>query len=306
MQPSFVAGAGGLLGKAVCAHLGAAAYPARVRWGTPDANADLQESARRLVEQWPGVRCWQVLWCAGAGVHGTSQEQFDVEIETFARFLRMLPREFPGQISLFLASSAGGIYSGVDPPFTERDQPNPISLYGRTKLATEELAVEFAVRNGQPTVIGRIANLYGPGQNLSKPQGLISQLCWAQLLARPTSIWVSPDTIRSYLYVSDCAEMIAGSLALARTSTRPATVKILTSPRGVTIAAILGECRRVFGRPVKVVLGTSPLAKFQSSNLSLRSVTWPELDTLARTTLPAGIAATYQDLLSAHQLPAAH
>jgi UDP-glucose 4-epimerase len=301
MQPSLVAGAGGLLGKAVCAHLGAAAHPAQVRWGTPETDADLRDAARRLVAQWPGVRSWQVLWCAGAGVHGTSQEQFDVEIETFARFLGMLPRELPGQISLFLASSAGGIYSGVDPPFTERHQPNPISPYGRTKLATEELASEFAARNGQPTVIGRIANLYGPGQNLAKPQGLISQLCWAQVLARPTSIYVSPDTIRSYLYVSDCAEMIVGALALARTGTRTATTKIFTSPRGVTIGAILGECRRVFGRPVKVVLGTSPLARFQPTNLSLRSVTWPELDGLARTPLPAGIAATYRDLLLAHQ-----
>ncbi len=194
MPPSLVAGAGGLLGKAVCARLGAAAHPARVRWGTPEADAHLRDSARRLVAQWPGVRSWQVLWCAGAGVHGSSQEQFDVEVETFAGFLRMLPRELPGQISLFLASSAGGIYSGGDPPFTERHRPNPISPYGRTKLATEELASEFAAGNGQPTVIGRIANLYGPGQNLSKPQGLISQLCWAQVRARPTSIYVSPDT----------------------------------------------------------------------------------------------------------------
>jgi UDP-glucose 4-epimerase len=306
MTPSLVVGAGGLLGKAVCAQLGAAAHPARVRWGTPEADADLRDSARRFVAQWPGARSWQVLWCAGAGVHGSSQEQFDVEIETFARFLRVLSREFPGQISLFLASSAGGVYSGIDPPFTERHQPNPISPYGHAKLATEDLASEFADRNGQPTVIGRMANLYGPGQNLSKPQGLISQLCWAQLLAKPASIYVSPDTIRSYLYVNDCAEMIVGSLALARTGTRTATTKILTSPRGVTIGAILGECRRVFGRPVKVVLSTSPLAKFQSSNLSVRSVTWPELDALARTTLPAGIAATYRDLLAAHQSPAGH
>ena len=60
-------------------------------------------------------------------------------------------------------------------------------------------------------VIGRIANLYGPGQDPTKAQGLVSQLCRAHLERRPTSIYVSLDTARDYLFVDDAARLVLGA-----------------------------------------------------------------------------------------------
>ena len=57
----------------------------------------------------------------------------------------------------------------------------------------------FAAATGTAVLVGRIANLYGPGQNLAKPQGLVSQLCLANLTGQPLSIYVSLDTLRDYL-----------------------------------------------------------------------------------------------------------
>ena len=64
----------------------------------------------------------------------------------------------------------------------------------------------------------------------------------------------------------------------------------------MTIAAILGEYRRLLRRRPPLVLGDSPNRRFQVRDLRMRSVAWPQLDRLASTTLPAGIAATVADL----------
>jgi len=74
----------------------------------------------------------------------------------------------------FLLLLRVGVYSGVDaPPYDERSPLLPLSHYGRAKLEAESLVTEWSQRNEASALIGRIANLYGPGQNISKPQGII-------------------------------------------------------------------------------------------------------------------------------------
>ncbi len=206
----------------------------------------------------------------------------------------------PAAGAVFVASSVGGVYAGAhDAPYTELHEPAPTSAYGRAKLAGEQVAHDFAAATGVPVVIGRITNLYGPGQDLRKPQGLISHLCRAHLTRTPISIYVSLDTIRDYLYVDDCADLIvdalAGAAAFAAADGR-AVVKILGAHQGVTIGTLLGEFRRVFKRTPWVLLGTSPNARYQAGDLRIRSVVWPELDRRPMTSLPAGMAATAEDL----------
>jgi UDP-glucose 4-epimerase len=98
--------------------------------------------------------------------------------------------------------------------------------------------------------------------------------------------------------VDDCARMIvAGMDRLARSAPGDGpVVKILGSGVPVTIAAILGEYRRLFRRRPPLVLGDSPSRRFQVRDLRMRSVIWPELNRFARTTLPTGIGATVADL----------
>lgn len=230
---------------------------------------------------------------------GTSQEQLDREVETFGAFLDRLARR-PEVLpeAFFLASSAGGTYGGsVAPPFTERTEPMAISPYGTAKLAAEQRLREFAERSGVPVVIGRLSNLYGPGQDLSKAQGLISQLCKAHHERRPLSIFVSLDTARDYLYCDDAAAMVTRATDRAA-ACEPATVvvKILASQRPTTVATILGELRRLLRHRPLVVLGASPLATFHARDLRFRSVVWTDLDRCVTTTLPEGIWSTMEHL----------
>lgn len=205
---------------------------------------------------------------------------------------------------MFLASSAGALYAGNDRggPYDERDATRPISAYGHAKVACEAAATEFAKATGHQVLIGRIANLYGPNQNLGKAQGLISHLCRGFLTRQPTSIFVPLDTIRDYLYVDDCAAMIADMLlAGAGVPAEPVALKVLASQQGTTIASLVALCRHVFKRPPQLVLGSSATTRFQVRDLRLRSVSWPEIDHRVLTPLPAGLAATAAGMLRAAQ-----
>jgi UDP-glucose 4-epimerase len=301
---TWVIGAQGLLGSAVCRELRRTerrVVSHAIPWDDPPgAIAMLGAAARTVLAEHPS---WQIAWCAGAGVIGTSQLQLDQEIEVLRGFLAELQESLAdssastaAQRALFVASSAGGVYAGsADPPFTELTATRSISPYGLAKLASEELAAEFFRLSGVPVLIGRIANLYGPGQDISKPQGLVSQLCRAHLTRTPASIYVSLDTARDYLYVDDAARMIVNGLERVRLE-GGLQIKIMASGRPTSVAAIIAELGRVTKRRPQIVLGASPNARYQVRDLRFRSVVWPDLDTGPRTSLAAGIRATLESL----------
>jgi UDP-glucose 4-epimerase len=243
-----------------------------------------------------------VAWCAGAGVTGTSAEGLQLELGALRATLDALGAAPDGrQGAFFFASSAGGVYAGVGtPPYDESSPVRPLAPYGQAKLEAEALVTEWSSSTGTPSVIGRIANLYGPGQNLGKAQGLISQICRSRLTGQPLSIYVSLDTLRDYLFAPDCAALVVAGMARLRRE-QPAhpgvTTKILSSQRAITLGAVLGEMRRIFKSPPRIVFGASAVAASQAKDLSLRSRVWPELDRRSLTPFPVGVAITAADLL---------
>jgi len=306
---TWVIGRGGLLGQSLETAL-ETAFGTTVLWRPPEPISWLAPGAgaldlRRQVGEFlrvAGGRPWSVAWCAGAGVTGTSAIALQLELAALRETLDSLagaPRGSDG--AFFFASSAGGVYAGVGaPPYDESSPVHPLGAYGQAKLDAETLVADWSHATGTPSLIGRIANLYGPGQNLAKAQGLISQICRSHLTGQPVSIYVSLDTLRDYFFAPDCAGMIVEGLARLRqdqSMTQPGVVtKILASQRAITIGAVIGEMRRIFKRSPRVVLGASPVSAMQARDLSLRSRVWPELDHRLLTPLPVGISATAADL----------
>jgi UDP-glucose 4-epimerase len=306
---TWVIGRGGLLGRSLetaletasGAHLWRPLEP--IAWSAPSAGAlDL----RRVTGQFLGAagdRPWSVAWCAGAGVMGTSADVLRLELAALRATLDALAAAPCGRDgSFFFASSAGGVYAGVGaPPYDESSPVRPLAAYGRAKLDAEALVEAWSEGTGTPSMIGRIANLYGPGQNLAKAQGLISQICRTHLTGQPLSIYVSLDTLRDYLFAPDCAGLIIEGFARLRqeqSGTAPRVVtKILASQRAITIGAVLGEMRRIFKSSPRIVLGASAVSAVQARDLSLRSRVWPELDRRGLTPFPVGVANTAADLL---------
>lgn len=319
---AWVIGGRGLLGRATSNHIvhrpGWKLLAARpMPWSDSEALLGAVRSTTRdlLAASSDDNDSWAIIWAAGAAITSSSLEQLNSELTQLESILAAIQSELPLSVRrgfIFYASSAGGVYGGSEnPPFSELTQPVPISPYGNFKLRAESIVKSFAARESLSCLVGRIANLYGPGQKLEKMQGIISHIAKAQMSPVSASIYVSLDTIRDYIFVEDCAELICDALdrlAIAAKEDGPTSVtKILASGQGTTIATLLGYFRIVSKGHPHVMLGSSASASLQAHDLRLHSKVWPELDYRDLTPLPAGIYATILDILSGiqagHQAP---
>ncbi|MBK5237538.1 MAG: NAD-dependent epimerase/dehydratase family protein [Actinomycetales bacterium] len=310
----WVIGARGMLGKALTSELERRpewklieATP--LPWGSPaELLASAEEHYSRLLKLATETdSSWTIFWVAGSGTIVTSSADLEQQIQDFNTVLSVLAQPASAQPgSLFFASSAGGVYGGSEnPPFTEETPPKPISPYGETKLRMESIVVASAAKIGISSLIGRISNLYGPGQKLDKMQGLISQLALAQLTPRPAHIVVPLETVRDYIYVEDCARAICDACAeLLRP--QPAgkirqVTKIIASGEGTSIASLLSNIRLVTKKRPNIIVGTSQLTSRNALDLRLKSVVWPHLDSTEYRHLDSGIKSTLTDVLTSIQ-----
>jgi UDP-glucose 4-epimerase len=293
----------GLLGRAVEKARGVEPTNRAVRWSDPaTAIADLRAHVAEFAET-PGPL--EIYWCAGRGVTSTPREELDVEVDVFDRALQefadVLGRR---DVRVFLASSVGGAYAlAPEPPFTEHTPVSPGSHYGVAKLEMEDRLAAVAERMGWRTLAGRITNLYGPGQDMAKGQGLISVITDSYVTGKPVSLYVSLDTLRDYIYEDDCARVIVA--AMGRLSGEPAgssVVKIIGAMTAVSIGALLGEATRLRRQRSRITLGMGR-AGGQASDLRVRSVVWPDLDALVSTTLPEGLDKVFRARLMAQGSP---
>jgi UDP-glucose 4-epimerase len=286
----WVVGASGLLGASVVRALGGTSWrpDQPIAWGDDgrlerDFREDLAAFATRTLSDRAGA--WAICYCAGAGVVGTSAAALTAETNALRLFLDLLSAEsrlmaLPGY--MVLASSAGGVYGGSRVcPITEATDPEPISDYGRAKLEQERMLCSWASRRS-PSVgilVARLANLYGAGQRLDKPQGLISHLSRCLIFNAPVHVYVSLDTIRDYLFAEDAGrQLVAGLRRLMGESSGEQITKIYASEREISIAGLLGIFRRISRRRLRVICGLHPGSALQPRRLQFRSHVWRTQD----------------------------
>lgn len=300
---TLVVGAGGFLGGAVHRSLtasGAHAVAARVPWDDQDAAVSALVDAVRTLRSGPTP--WRLLWCAGTGVVATGAEVFDEEQRLIARVLDATRDDAAGPGTVFFASSAGAVYAGsAEPPFDEHTAPAPLAPYGHAKLAAEAQFRDWADATGARLVVGRISNLYGPGANLRKPQGLVSQLTLAHLEGRPSSIYVPMSTTRDYLYIDDAVEMVLQTLDIVDQDPAAAPVtKILASGQPATIADVIDAVQGALGTTLDIREGADPSATFQGLDLRMRSTVLPQVGDRAFVPFRQGVATTVDAIRADH------
>ena len=298
--PLLVIGAGGLLGSSlVKCSPSATAPPARIPWDGDPLPA-LRETANWFGRRVDGGE-WRVAWCAGSGVVGTSPSRLASETQSLDGFLDALASSCSmADGAFFLASSGGGIHAGsTDDPITERSVPAPMSAYGESKLEQEAIVRAWSMATGTPVAIGRLSNLYGPGQDLSKPQGIISRLVRASLRSEPILVFVSLDTVRDYIFAVDAARRVHDLLERVgregRNTHDRVTMKLIASGRPSTIGELIAELGRIRKRRPPIVFGVTDATQMQPSALRFRSEVWPDLDRVPMVTLAEGIAAVVRD-----------
>lgn len=69
-----------------------------------------------------------------------------------------------GALRRVVFASSAAVYPPRDDPHAETDAPDPMDVYGRTKLLGEDLLELFASRTGVPAASARLFNVYGPDE----------------------------------------------------------------------------------------------------------------------------------------------
>lgn len=95
------------------------------------------------------------------------------------------------------------VFDGKKSLYTENDTPNPLSLYGETKLEGEKISLEL---NPGMTAVLRTAIVYGKGSG-KRPSFIESTV---EKSRDGMGIIAFTDQYRSFLYVEDSAGAVAG------------------------------------------------------------------------------------------------
>ena len=251
----------------------------------------------------PGQR-WAIVWAAGRATTASSQEEADIELSVFTHCITDIRDQLCSHDggTFLLASSAGGVYAGsTNPPFDSRTSPHPTGIYGHLKRR-QEIEAKQILEETMNVVIARIANLYGPGQDLSKLQGLISRLALTAITKQTLTMFVPLDTLRDYIHVDDAAEL---TLHWIRASAPSCQIRVIATGNSTSLGFIISQMKDIARTRIPVAYGMHPTAAVQAHDLRLTPDHVDQSTPVPSTPLPAGMKAVFDDILFRHQEAAA-
>lgn len=152
-----------------------------------------------------------------------------------------------GVSRVVVASSGGTIYgAGAATPTGEDEPRQPSSLHGVNYLAVEGFADFYRREIGMDVTTLRFSNVYGPGAEPRRGQGVIAAWTRALALGRPV-VLIGPDTAqRDFVYASDAAAAIEASLGA------PAATYNVGGGATISLRDLLGELEGATGREIAV------------------------------------------------------
>jgi UDP-glucose 4-epimerase len=146
------------------------------------------------------------------------------------------------RLDAFVYASSSSVYGdGVPMPMREDALPRPLSPYGVTKLAAEQLCQLYHVNHGVPTVSLRYFTVYGPRQ---RPDMAFHRFIRATLLGERIAVFGDGEQTRDFTFVADA---VAATISAATKGTRGAVYNIGGGSR-VSVNQVLEILARVSGR----------------------------------------------------------
>lgn len=172
------------------------------------------------------------------------------------------------QLKRLVYASSSSVYGDAETlPTSENVPPQPVSPYGITKLAAEQLCRLYYQNFDVPVTSLRYFTVYGPRQ---RPDMAFHKFFRAALADQPLTILGDGQQTRNYTYVSD---IVAANLAAA---TSPAAIGQVINIGGracVSLATVLNLMEAITRIPFKRHYQPSAIgdAKHTSADITLAS-----------------------------------
>jgi nucleoside-diphosphate-sugar epimerase len=139
-------------------------------------------------------------------------------------------------------ASSSSVYGDlVQMPMKEDALPQPVSPYGVSKLAAEQLCYLYFASYGVPTVSLRYFTVYGPRQ---RPDMAFHKFLRATLRGEPISVFGDGEQTRDFTFVADA---VSATVAAARRGV-PGRVYNIGGGSRVSVNDVLELVGRVSGR----------------------------------------------------------
>jgi nucleoside-diphosphate-sugar epimerase len=146
----------------------------------------------------------------------------------------------------FVHASSSSVYGDRAPiPMREDALPRPVSPYGVTKMAAEQLGYLYHVNYAVPAVAMRYFTVYGPRQ---RPDMAFHRFIRAALDDQPITMYGDGEQTRDFTYVADA---VAATLAAGERGV-PGTAYNIGGGARVSMNHVLTIIEGIAGRPLKV------------------------------------------------------
>ena len=190
---------------------------------------------------------------AQPGVRPSWSEEFDLyarcNIVATQRLLEAILRAGGAR---FVHASSSSVYGNVgEQPARESDDVAPVSPYGLTKTACEQLVGVYRRVHGLSAVSLRYFTVYGPRQ---RPEMAFASFIRAMLSRRPLHVLGDGRQTRDFTYVRD---VVAATIAAAEVGAEP--VYNVGGGTNSTLLEAIAHIERLTGR--RAVIRFSPSAR---------------------------------------------
>jgi nucleoside-diphosphate-sugar epimerase len=191
---------------------------------------------------------------------------------------------------LVYASSSSIYGDNVALPMRETALPQPVSPYGVSKLAAEQLCYLYHVNYGVPAVSLRYFTVYGPRQ---RPDMGFHRFLKATLRGEPIAVYGDGEQTRDFTFVADA---VSATFAAARRGV-PGRVYNIGGGSRVTVNQVLDMVGRVTGR-VPIIQSETAQKGDMRHTYADTSLARRDLGFAPTISLEEGLAAEHQWLVN--------
>ena len=149
----------------------------------------------------------------------------------------------------FIYSSSVAVYgSNAKKKISENSKIKPDSIYGISKYVGEMFIEQILYKSNVKTLIFRIFNTYGPGENLNfLKKGMVSIYCSYVWRNKPIIVKGSLKRFRNYQYIDDVVNILAKSIFYNKLKKNE--VFNLTTGKAIRVSKLIKSILKINKKP---------------------------------------------------------